>query len=142
MKGYWNLPEETAKRLKPGLIQNEKVLYTGDFFKMDEEGYLYFISRKDDIIKTAGEMVSPKEVENALYEMDSILEAAVVGVSDEVLGRAIKAVVVLKEGAKITDKDIISHCSKLLEPFKVPKLIEFRTSLPKTTTGKIKKTGL
>jgi amino acid adenylation domain-containing protein len=142
MKGYWNLPEETDKRLKPGPIPNEKLLYTGDYFKMDAEGYLYFISRKDDIIKTAGERVSPKEVENVLYEMDEVLEAAVVSVPDEVLGQAIKAVVVLKEGCSLQEKDIQQHCARNLEPFMIPKFIEFHQSLPKTLTGKIRKTGL
>lgn len=142
MKGYWNLPEETDKRLKPGSIPNEMLLHTGDFFKMDEEGYLYFISRKDDIIKTSGERVSPKEVENALYEMDEILEAAVVGVPDDILGQAIKAVLVLKDGCAVQEKQVIQHCAKILEPFMIPKFIEFSTALPKTVTGKLKKTGL
>ncbi len=142
MKGYWNLPEETDERLKPGVYPNEVVLYTGDLFKMDEDGYLYFISRKDDIIKTAGERVSPKEVENALYEIEDIVEAAVIGVDDEILGQAVKAVVVLKKGSKLTEKDIILHCSKHLENFMVPKYVEIRNELPKTTTGKIRKKDL
>jgi amino acid adenylation domain-containing protein len=142
MKGYWNLPAETAQRLKPGPYPNEKVLYTGDLFKTDEEGYLYFVSRRDDIIKTAGERVSPKEVENVLYEMEDIAEAAVFGVPDELLGQAIKAAVVLKEGSSVTEKDILTHCAKNLESFMVPKFIEIHATLPKTLTGKIKKTDL
>lgn len=142
MKGYWNLPELTAQRLRPGLYDGEKFLYSGDYFKMDEEGYLYFISRKDDIIKTAGEMVSPKEVENVLYEIDDVVEAAVVGVPDNILGNAVKAFVSLRDGSTLTDKDIILHCQKYLESFMVPKSIEFLRELPKTSTGKIKKTEL
>jgi amino acid adenylation domain-containing protein len=141
MKGYWNLPEETAKRLKTG-ASGEKVLYTGDLFKMDEEGYLYFVSRKDDIIKTVGEMVSPKEVEDVLYEIEGVFEAAVIGVPDDILGNAIKAFVVLHEGSQLTEQDIILHCQKYLESFMMPKYIEFRKELPKTTTGKIRKVAL
>jgi len=109
---------------------------------MDEEGYLYFVSRKDDIIKSRGEKVSPREIENALYEIDDVLEAAVVGVEDTVLGQAIKAFVVLKEGSQLKEKDILRFCSQHLEDFMVPKYVEFRNALPKTDTGKIKKTGL
>lgn len=142
MRGYWEMPEETAKKLKPGLYPGEMILYTGDLFKMDEEGYLYFVARKDDIIKSRGEKVSPKEIENVLYEIDGVVEAAVVGVKDEVLGEAIKAFVVLKDGINLTDRDIQRFCSLHLEDFMIPKYVEFRKELPKTDTGKIKKTGL
>ena len=81
MKGYWENPEATDKALKPGPFPWEKVLYTGDLFRTDEEGFLYFVGRKDDIIKTRGEKVSPKEVENVLYALPGIREAAVVGVA-------------------------------------------------------------
>lgn len=142
MKGYWNQPELTSQRLKPSSYDGEKLLYSGDYFKMDEEGYLYFICRKDDIIKTAGEMVSPKEVENVLYEIDDVVEAAVVGVPDEILGNAVKAFVVLRSDSPLTEKDVILHCQKCLEGFMVPKFIEFQRELPKTTTGKIKRMEL
>jgi len=142
MKGYWEMPEETAKVLKPGLYPWEKVLYTGDLFKMDEEGYLYFVARKDDIIKSRGEKVSPKEIENVLYSLEDVVEAAVIGVPDEVLGQAIKAFVVLKEGSKLTKRSILAHCASKLEDFMIPKYIEFRDSLPKTSTGKITKKEL
>jgi len=143
MKGYWNLPEETAKRLRPGAFPGEYVLYTGDIFQMDEEGYLYFIARQDDIIKTGGEMVSPREVENVLYELADIREAAVLPVEDEVLGSAIKAVVSLAPQSSLNERDIVRHCSQKLERFKIPKKIEIRfTPLPKTTSGKIAKRKL
>jgi acyl-CoA synthetase (AMP-forming)/AMP-acid ligase II len=142
MSGYWNLLEETAKRLKPGPYPGEMVLHTGDLFKMDEEGYLYFLSRKDDVIKSAGEMVSPKEVENVLYEIEDVVEAAVIGVEDEILGRAIKAVVALRENASTTDKEIIRHCAQQLENFMVPNIVEIREELPKTPSGKISKKDL
>ncbi len=142
MQGYWNLPEETAKRIKYWRDSRERVLYTGDLFKMDEEGDLYFVSRKDDIIKTGGEMVSPKEVENILSGLDAVMEAAVIGVNDEILGKAIKAYIVLREGSKLTEKNVLLHCQKHLENFMVPKYVEFRKDLPKTTTGKISKRDL
>ena len=142
MKGYWEMPEETAKRLKHGRYPGEMVLYTGDLFKMDEEGYLYFVSRKDDIIKSRGEKVSPKEVENVLYEIEGVIEAAVIGVPDDILGQAIKAFIVLRNGVTMTEKDIQKFCAKRLEDFMVPKYAEFRAELPKTVTGKITKTEL
>jgi long-chain acyl-CoA synthetase len=142
MKGYWENAAETAKMLLPGPYPWEQVLRTGDLFEMDEEGYLYFVSRKDNIIKSRGEKVSPREVESVLYELPDIIEAAVVGVPDEVLGEAIKAFVVLKEGSTLTDRDIKAHCVKHLEDFMVPKLVEFRKALPKTPSGKITVKGL
>jgi len=142
MKGYWELPEETERRLKPGPLPGERVLYSGDLFRMDEDGYLYFLGRKDDIIKTRGEKVSPREVENVLYELPAVAEAAVVGVDDDVLGQAVKAVVTLKDGSTLTEREVLAHCASRLENFMVPKLVEFRTSMPKTTTGKIDKKTL
>lgn len=142
MKGYWELPEETAKVLRPGPYPWESVLYTGDLFRTDAEGYLYFLGRKDDIIKTRGEKVSPKEVEETLYGMDGVAEAAVIGVPDAVLGEAIKAVIALRDGAELTGKEVCRHCAERLEDFMVPKYVEFRASLPKTPSGKIAKREL
>jgi len=138
MRGYWNLPDETDRVLRPGPYPGEKVLYTGDLFQKDEEGYLYFLGRKDDIIKTAGERVSPREVENVLCEREDVVEAAVVGVEDELLGQAIKAFVVLVPDATPTEKDVMAFCSKRLEPFMVPKYVDFCRELPKTSTGKVR----
>ena len=138
MRGYWNLPEETARRLRPGAYPGEHVLYTGDIFQMDEEGYLYFVARRDDMIATGGEKVSPKEVENVVYELPDVFEAAAIGVEDEILGKAVKVVVVVPSASHLTANDIIRHCSLKLEHFKVPKQVEIRHDLlPKTTTGKI-----
>ena len=142
MQGYWELPEETAKILRPGLFPWEKSLYTGDLFKMDEDGFLYFISRKDDIIKSRGEKVSPKEVESVLYGLDDVTSAAVIGVKDDLFGEAIKGFVVLRDGSDMTEKDILAHCSANLEDFMVPQMIEIRDSLPMTSSGKITKKGL
>jgi long-chain acyl-CoA synthetase len=137
MKGYWDNSDATDKALRPGPFAWEKVLYTGDLFRADDDGFLYFVGRRDDIIKSRGEKVSPKEIENVLYSLSGVREAAVVGVPDPILGQAIKAVVALAPGAKLTRHDIIRHCAKHLEDFMVPKIIEFRDELPKTESGKI-----
>ena len=139
MKGYWENPEATDRCLKQGRYPWEKVLHTGDLFRTDDDGYLYFVGRKDDIIKTRGEKVAPKEVENVLYMLEGIREAAVIGVPDAILGSAIRAVLVLAEGTEISEREVIRHCAKHLEDFMVPKSVEFRSELPKTATGKIKR---
>jgi amino acid adenylation domain-containing protein len=142
MRGYWEKPEETAKKLRPGPLPGEMVLYTGDYCKLDEEGYLYFVGRMDDIIKSRGEKVAPKEVESAIVDLPGVREAAVIGVPDDILGQAVKAFVVLEDGSTVTDREILHQCAKRLENFMVPKFVEIVAELPKTTTGKIKKTGL
>lgn len=142
MSGYWNMPEETARKLRPGRLPGERVLFTGDLFRQDREGYFYFVARQDDIIKSRGEKVSPREVENALYAHPGVLEAAVVGLPDRVLGEAVKAVVVLKPGVELTARDIQRHCAGRLEDFMVPSVVEFREELPKNERGKIVKREL
>ena len=142
MRGYWEKPEETAARLKPGPIPGEMVLYSGDLFRTDADGWLYFVARRDDIIKSRGEKVSPREVENAISSLDGVYEVAVIGVPDELLGQAIKAFITLTPGANLTERDVIRHCLAHLESFMAPKYVEFVESLPKTGTGKISKTGL
>jgi len=139
MRGYWEKPEETAQRLKPGPYPGEMVLYTGDIFRTDEEGYLYFVARKDDIIKSRGEKVSPKEVENVLYGLDGVKDAAVIGVPDLTFGAAIKAFLVLRSGYSYSDREVIKFCLDKLESFMVPKYVTFVNELPTTDTGKINK---
>lgn len=141
MRGYWENPQATAERYRPGPVPGERLCYTGDLFRMDEEGFLYFVSRKDDIIKSRGEKVAPKEVETVLYAIPGVREVAVVGVADPVLGEAVKAFLVVV-GAQLTEAQVFAHCRAHLEDFMVPKLIEFRDALPKTSSGKIKKTDL
>jgi len=136
MQGYWQNSEATEKALRPGPNPWEKVLYTGDLFYADDEGFLYFVGRTDDIIKTRGEKVAPKEVEAVLVSCPGVVEAVVVGKADPVLGHAIHAIVV-KSDPELGERDIIRHCAKNLEDFMVPKSIEFRDSLPKTDTGKV-----
>jgi long-chain acyl-CoA synthetase len=139
MKGYWEDPVETAKRLRPGAYPWEQVLHTGDLFKTDSEGYLYFVGRQDDIIKSRGEKVSPREVEDVLYLLEGVAEAAVVGIPDPVLGQAIKACIIRREGSSIAESDVLRHCAQRLEDFMMPKMVQFCDHLPRTTTGKISK---
>jgi long-chain acyl-CoA synthetase len=141
MRGYWGQPEETARRFRPGPIAGERVCYTGDLFRTDEEGSLYFVSRSDDIIKSRGEKVAPKEVENLLFTLKGVIQAAVVGVPDPILGQAVKAILVVDDGA-LTATQVLAHCRDHLDDFMVPKHIEFRDALPLTPTGKINRNEL
>lgn len=141
MRGYWGDEELSAQRFRPGRIPGERLCYTGDLFSMDEEGYFYFIARKDDIIKSRGEKVSPKEVENVLYKIHGVQEVAVIGVNDAILGQAIKAVIV-KNNSDLTETDVLRFCRNHLEDFMIPKYVQFVDELPKTSSGKIKKTDL
>jgi amino acid adenylation domain-containing protein len=141
MRGYWNRPRETAERLRPG-PRGETVLHTGDIFRTDADGYLYFVARKDDVIKTRGEKVSPREVENAIYVLAGVAGAAVVGVPDPVLGHAIKAFVVRRPDVTITDRDVVRHCRERLESYMVPHTVEFVDELPTTASGKVKRAAL
>jgi amino acid adenylation domain-containing protein len=142
MKGYWGKPEATARKLKPGPLPGEQVLYTGDYCRMDADGYLYFVGRGDEIIKSRGEKVAPREVENVLMDIPGVREAAVIGIPDELLGQAVKAYVVMEQGRTIGEKQLQKECQKRLENFMVPKSIVIVPSLPMTDTGKLKKTAL
>ncbi|QDT95999.1 class I adenylate-forming enzyme family protein [Gimesia aquarii] len=142
MKGYWKAPEQTAERLRPAELPNEMYLYTGDLFRMDKEGYLYFVGRRDDIIKSRGEKVSPKEVENVLFAHERISEAAIMGDPDPVLGQSIRAIITLMPGQELSEKEVLAYCRKHLEDFMVPKTIEFRDELPKSPNGKVDKKQL
>jgi long-chain acyl-CoA synthetase len=133
MPGYWNQPEETAKVLKAD------GLHTGDLAKTDEDGFLYIVGRNSEMIKSGAHRISPKEIEVILAEHEGVLESAVIGVPDEIMGESIKAVVVLRDGVQVTERDIIKHCMFNLPAFKVPKIVEFAQNLPKTTSGKIQK---
>jgi acyl-CoA synthetase (AMP-forming)/AMP-acid ligase II len=139
MKGYWEMPEATDRALHPGRFPWERVLHTGDLFNTDEEGYLYFVGRKDDIIKTRGEKVSPREVEDVLYAMPGVAQAAVIGVPDKILGSAVKAVIVPRAGARLTEREVLRHCAAHLNDYMVPKLVEFRDEMPTTSSGKVAK---
>ncbi|MHB9058574.1 MAG: long-chain-fatty-acid--CoA ligase [Bacillota bacterium] len=131
MKGYWNRPEETAKALRDGW------LYTGDIAKMDEEGYFYIVDRKKDLIIAGGFNIYPRDVEEVLFEHPKVMEAAVAGIPDPYRGETVKAYVVLKPGETATEEEIIAFCRERMAAFKAPRLLEFRTSLPKTMVGKV-----
>jgi acyl-CoA synthetase (AMP-forming)/AMP-acid ligase II len=140
MRGYWESPEATAQRFRPGPIPGERLCYSGDLFRLDVEGFFYFISRRDDIIKCRGEKVAPKEVENVLHMLPGVT-AVVVGVPDPTAGEVVKAFIVAN-GAPLTESQVILHCRAHLEDFMVPKYVEFRNELPMTSSGKISKLGL
>jgi amino acid adenylation domain-containing protein len=142
MRGYWNKPEATARRLKPGPLPGELVLYTGDLCRLDEDGYLYFVGRMDEVIKSRGEKVPPEEVERALMKVPGVREAGVIGVPDDILGQAIKAFVILEEGSTLTEQAVKVACQGRLEGYMVPKHVVFVASLPRTTTGKIARSQL
>ena len=142
MLGYWKQPELSAHMLKEGELPGERILCTHDWFYRDDEGFLYFVGRSDDIIKTRGEKVSPVEVENVLHGIEGVREAAVIGVPDDVLGESIRAYVSLNEGYNLTEREIRKICLSRLENFMVPQEIVIIDELPKTATGKISKKGL
>ena len=141
MRGYWGDPKLSENRYRPGRVAGERYCYTGDLFRMDDEGFFYFVARKDDIIKSRGEKVAPKEVENILYKLEGVQEAAVIGVPDPMLGQAVKVFIVSSNPA-MTESDVMRHCRAHLEDFMMPKYVEFTAELPKTSSGKIKKTDL
>jgi acyl-coenzyme A synthetase/AMP-(fatty) acid ligase len=138
MVGYWNKPEETARVLRVGTHPGDRVLCTRDWFRMDEDGYLYFVSRSDDIIKTRGEKVSPTEVENVIYGIEGVLEAAVVGVPDEVFGEEVVAFIVAQSGVVLNERLVKRVCHEKLESYMVPTRVAFVDALPKTENGKIR----
>jgi acyl-CoA synthetase (AMP-forming)/AMP-acid ligase II len=129
--GYWNLPELTAQTIVDGW------LHFGDLARADEDGYVYLVDRKGDMIITGGMNVYPREVEEVLYQHPAVLEAAVVGVPDEKWGEAVKAAVVLKSGQSVGEAELLAFAKERLAPFKAPKSLEIRASLPKTPVGKI-----
>jgi len=139
MQGYWNDPAGTAQSIRPGRYPWEKVLYTGDLFRMDQDGFLYFVGRRDDLIKSRGERVSPKEIENVLYALEEVLNARVTGTAHEIHGQAIKAEIVLREGKSLTEKQVKAHCHRHLEDLMVPHIVEFVDELPISPSGKIKR---
>ncbi|MCB2231475.1 acyl--CoA ligase [bacterium] len=133
MMGYFKQPEETAQVLKNGK------LYTGDLARRDSEGFYFITGRRREIIKSGGNRVSAKEVEERILEHEKVAEVAVFGVPDNVLGEAIKAVVVTKNSDVLAEKDIQTHCQKTLAVHKIPRFVSFVDSLPKLQSGKVNK---
>jgi len=141
--GYWGLPEATYKVFRPNPFlppetpQSERVCYSGDLVKMDEEGYLYYVGRRDATIKSSGYRISPTEVEEVLYATGRIRDAAVIGVPDGILGHSIKAFVVPQNGENIQTDELLAFCAAKMPRYMVPRQIEIRGDLPKTGSGKI-----
>ena len=131
MQGYWNNPGETSGQLKDGW------LYTGDIATRDEDGYIFIVDRKKDMIIAGGFNIYPRDIDEVLFQHPKVAEAVAIGVKDKYRGETIKAFVVLKEGESCTAEEIIAFCKEKLAPYKVPKLVEFRDSIPKSAIGKI-----
>ncbi|NWF63781.1 MAG: long-chain fatty acid--CoA ligase [Chloroflexi bacterium] len=136
MKGYHNMPTETANSLRQ-LKDGKTWLFTGDIARMDEDGYFYIVDRKKELIKPGGFQVWPREVEEVIMSNPKVLEVGVGGIPDPKSGETVKAWVVLKPGESLTEDELKEFCKERLASYKVPRYIEFRTELPKTTVGKI-----
>jgi acyl-CoA ligase (AMP-forming) (exosortase A-associated) len=141
--GYWGRPEDTNKALRPNpllppeLGDCERVCYSGDLVKTDEEGFLYYVGRRDTMIKSSGFRISPTEVEEALFQSGHVRQAAVIGIPDEALGQTIKAFVVAREAKAVNPDDLIAYCADHMPRYMVPKTVEMLDELPKTTSGKV-----
>lgn len=131
MKGYWNNPQETAGQLKDGW------LYTGDVAVQDEDGYFFIVDRKKDMIIAGGFNIYPREIDEVLFQHPKVQEAVAVGIPDPYRGETVKAYIVLKPGVQATAEEIIAFCREKLAAYKVPKIVEFRESLPKSAIGKV-----
>jgi long-chain acyl-CoA synthetase len=131
MKGYWNNPTETANQLKDGW------LYTGDIAQVDDEGYIFIVDRKKDMIIASGFNIYPREIEEVLYEHPKVSEAVAIGIPHDYRGETVKAFVVLHPGQTATEQEIIEFCKVKLTAYKVPKIVEFREAVPKSPVGKI-----
>jgi long-chain acyl-CoA synthetase len=143
MKGYWNMPTETANTLRPDPEGGDPWLYTGDMSVMDENGYFKIVDRKKDMILGAGGYnIYPREIEDVLYEHPKVLEAAAAGIPVEGKGERVKIYVVLKPGQTATGDEILAFCKENLAPYKVPRFVEFRDELPKTLVGKVLRRAL
>lgn len=141
--GYWNRPEDTARALRPNpllppeLGDCEKVCYSGDLVKMDEDGFLYFIGRRDTMIKSSGFRISPTEVEEVLFQSGKLRGAAVIGIPDETIGQSIKAFVVPRDGNALDIDALLAYCAEKMPRYMVPKTFETLSELPKTSSGKV-----
>jgi long-chain acyl-CoA synthetase len=131
MPGFWQNPGETALALRDGW------LYTGDLARMNEEGYFYIVERKKDLIIAGGYKIYPREVEEALYQHPGVKEAVALGVPDPYRGETVKAVIVPHDGVHLTAEEIQAYCKEVLAVYKVPRIIEFRSELPKSLVGKV-----
>ena len=137
MLGYWQDPEATARVVRPGRTAHERVLRTGDLFRTDSDGRLYFVSRTDDIIKSRGEKISPNEIEQVLSTLPGVFECRVFGVPDDVQGQAVRAEIVVRDGHALSELEVRRALKAALEPYKMPREIAFVDAVPKSTSGKV-----
>ena len=142
MQGYWRDPDATAARLRAGRWPWAPVLATGDLFRRDEDGYLFWVGRTDDLIKSRGEKVYPREIEEILQATEGVAEAVVVGVPDRLLGQAIHAHVAPVEGALLDEKGLRRRCAEMLEDYMVPKRVIMHERIPRTPRGKVDRAAL
>jgi amino acid adenylation domain-containing protein len=142
MQGYWNDPEMTARRLRPGRWPWERVLASGDLFRADDEGYLYFVGRRDDLIKSGGEKVVPREIEDVLHSATGVHDAVVIGVPDRLLGHAVHAHVSRHEGVELDEVVLRRYCAERLEDYKIPRRVFVHDELPRTSNGKLDRAAL
>jgi amino acid adenylation domain-containing protein len=142
MQGYWNDEAATAAAYRPGSHADDRRLHSGDRFRKDADGFLYFLGRTDDMIKSRGERISPAEVEAAIAGVAGVAEVTVVGLPDDIMGQVLKAFVVLQPGATVNEHTIRKHCARNLEPLMVPKTVSFVAALPRTAHGKIDRKSL
>jgi long-chain acyl-CoA synthetase len=131
MKGYWNNPEETANQLTDGW------LHTGDIAQVDDDGFIFIVDRKKDMIIASGFNIYPREIEEVLYEHPKVSEAVAIGIPHDYRGETVKIFVVLQPGEKATEQEIIDFCKVKMTAYKVPKIVEFREAVPKSAVGKI-----
>ena len=142
MLGYWNKEDLSREMLKQGNLPGERILCSNDLFKMDEDGFLYFQGRTDDIIKTRGEKVSPIEIENVIYKIDGVKEVAVIGIPDKIMGESIVAHITTHNLSLLNEKEVQKECMSKLEVFMVPQKVIFLNEMPKSPNGKIDKKEL
>jgi len=141
--GYWNRPEDTVRVLRPNPLlppemgDCERVCYSGDLVKMDEGGFLYFVGRRDTMIKSTGFRISPTEIEEVLFQTGKLKGAAVIGIPDEALGQVIKAFVVRKDGTNLDVDELLAFCTAKMPRYMVPRFVEVLNELPKTSSGKV-----
>jgi acyl-CoA synthetase (AMP-forming)/AMP-acid ligase II len=141
--GYWGRPEDTDRALRPNpllpleLGDSERVCYSGDLVKTDEDGFLYYVGRRDTLIKSSGYRISPTEIEEILYQSGRLRQAAVIGLPDSILGQSIKAFVVGHDGQTLDPQELLAYCGERLPHYMIPKAVEVLQELPKTTSGKI-----
>ena len=141
--GYWGNPEATARVLRPNPLalreigDQERVCYSGDLVKKDEDGFLYYVGRRDTMIKCSGHRISPTEIEEVLFQSGQVRQAAVIGIPDDVMGQVVKAFVVARDGAEVEVQKLLAYCGERVPRYMIPRRVDVLDELPKTTSGKV-----